>query len=611
MADSSIPADPNRFLDAVRQEIERRLSQDGQLKWSAMDPAAIRQAISKKASAGWKILLGPDYLGKDRTLFLYLPVTFPYDPPAAHVAPAAYQEWPHAEPSGRLCLWRSDDRPGISDAKALSEDYFARIGQLIELVLPGSDAERRRQEFQDEWLSYWLPADSRKVAALNNYLITAPPLAITPLFHQTLIRAGTDRNNKGHIRTPGGFWRPITVLADDPEEIKCWGADLIAVSKLSEEASGLYIPLRRITSPGMPQSLPALRAWLLDCGGSEATAAFDQAITEMQVNYHRMLLLLGLATSDGVAVNGLTVEIRAPSTGPPRGYSPHQRQRRKQIVTHPTWVIRGLAMARADREWMRDRGVDPGGAVLAKKHVILVGCGMLGSPIAEGLARAGVSQLTLIDPENLDPANIGRHILGASYAGQGKAKGLAHHIRSNIPSGNVTPIGEDVVTQTSCDIFGQGVDLVICAASDWRCEQFLMSERTKRGAPVPMLVCWLEPYAVAGHALLSMSASDHLSKLFAPDGRFLKPCFEWPGRIPTYRLPACQASFQPAGMAAALPVIAMCTTLALDCLLQRRKGSSHALWFSSSATAESVGGKLAQPMQNIPEYAWSERELFA
>jgi sulfur-carrier protein adenylyltransferase/sulfurtransferase len=571
-----------------------------------MEPSAIRQAISKQATAGWKMELGVDYLGKDRTLLLYLPGNFPHDPPRAHVWPTAYQEWPHAEPSGRLCLWREDEPPDCSSPSALVEDYFNRIGQLLTLVRPGADQELRRLEFQDEWLSYWIPANKKRVSR-HNYLVSPPPAAIMPLYHQTLIRAGTERNDKGRVRTPGGFWNPVALFSSDVEEIRQWGADLVEVNRISDNASSLYIPLHDITTPGMPESVPALRVWLRDCGGPEALAALDEALQRMQTDNSRLFVLLGLQTNNGTAIAGLTVQVKERGVGPPRGWGRRSGAR----VAHPIWEVGAMSVARADRGWTRDRCIDHGTAALEGKHVVVIGCGMLGSPIAEGLARAGVGCLTLIDSDELDAANIGRHVLGASYLGQGKAAALAHHIRATIPTAKVMPIGEDLVAQQKCNVFEPGIDLVICTTADKRCEQFLMAERFAHGAPGALLICWLEPYAVAGHALVSSSPSERLVDLFSSRGDFRKPCVDWPNGIPAHRVPACQAAFQPAGMATAVPTIAMCTSAVLDYLLHRRSGSAHLSWCADAKTVQSVGGSLAAHQEHLPGLAVSERPLFS
>jgi molybdopterin/thiamine biosynthesis adenylyltransferase len=68
----------------------------------------------------------------------------------------------------------------------------------------------------------------------------------------------------------------------------------------------------------------------------------------------------------------------------------------------------------ADRTYDRQTRIfgDRGQAILASSKVAVVGLGGIGSLIAEYLARLGVGELILIDPDRLDPTNIPR-VVGA------------------------------------------------------------------------------------------------------------------------------------------------------------------------------------------------------
>lgn len=58
----------------------------------------------------------------------------------------------------------------------------------------------------------------------------------------------------------------------------------------------------------------------------------------------------------------------------------------------------------------------------------LIGCGALGAKLAEFLAREGIAQLTLVDPDILAPHNLARHTLGTDSLGLPKAKELKRHL---------------------------------------------------------------------------------------------------------------------------------------------------------------------------------------
>ena len=48
---------------------------------------------------------------------------------------------------------------------------------------------------------------------------------------------------------------------------------------------------------------------------------------------------------------------------------------------------------------------------LAEAHVVLVGCGGIGSPALQYLAAAGIGRLTLIDDDTVDVSNLQRQTI--------------------------------------------------------------------------------------------------------------------------------------------------------------------------------------------------------
>lgn len=67
-----------------------------------------------------------------------------------------------------------------------------------------------------------------------------------------------------------------------------------------------------------------------------------------------------------------------------------------------------------------------GQVALAKAHVVLVGCGGIGSPALQYLAAAGVGQLTLIDDDRVEESNLQRQtIFSTADIGRLKAEAAA------------------------------------------------------------------------------------------------------------------------------------------------------------------------------------------
>ncbi|MBN9008272.1 MAG: ThiF family adenylyltransferase [Rhizobiales bacterium] len=94
---------------------------------------------------------------------------------------------------------------------------------------------------------------------------------------------------------------------------------------------------------------------------------------------------------------------------------------------------------RIDPAWIHSRGQDRRLRTLQDATVAILGCGSVGAPVVEMLAKAGVGKLVLVDEQTLKAANVGRHPLGVGEIDQPKASSLARRIRTNLPHLDVTP----------------------------------------------------------------------------------------------------------------------------------------------------------------------------
>lgn len=78
---------------------------------------------------------------------------------------------------------------------------------------------------------------------------------------------------------------------------------------------------------------------------------------------------------------------------------------------------------------------------IERSHVVLVGVGGVGSIVADGLVRLGVSHLTLIDMDKVDASNMNRQILYTSEdVGKNKAEQAKKHLLEIDPLASVQSI---------------------------------------------------------------------------------------------------------------------------------------------------------------------------
>lgn len=76
-------------------------------------------------------------------------------------------------------------------------------------------------------------------------------------------------------------------------------------------------------------------------------------------------------------------------------------------------------------------------SALASKHVVIVGLGSGGSPVALELARAGIGNFTLIDFDRLELGNISRHVCGINDLGRFKTLAVQDQILQKNPYAQV------------------------------------------------------------------------------------------------------------------------------------------------------------------------------
>lgn len=122
---------------------------------------------------------------------------------------------------------------------------------------------------------------------------------------------------------------------------------------------------------------------------------------------------------------------------------------------------------------------------LAAAHVIVFGIGGVGSYAAEGLARAGVGALTLVDNDTVSRTNINRQLCALhSTVGRYKSDVMAERIRDINPNCRVTSMPELYREETKERFFSQRYDYVIDAIDLVSCKLSLIQTALARDIPI-------------------------------------------------------------------------------------------------------------------------------
>lgn len=118
-------------------------------------------------------------------------------------------------------------------------------------------------------------------------------------------------------------------------------------------------------------------------------------------------------------------------------------------------------------------------------RVILFGVGGVGGYVAEGLARAGVGTLTIVDFDRVDETNINRQIVALhSTIGQEKARIMAARIGDINPDIHVEPLVLRVDEATISQIPLGEFDYVVDAVDDVTAKLLIIKASKEAGTSV-------------------------------------------------------------------------------------------------------------------------------
>lgn len=123
---------------------------------------------------------------------------------------------------------------------------------------------------------------------------------------------------------------------------------------------------------------------------------------------------------------------------------------------------------------------------LARAHVVVFGLGGVGSWAAEGLARAGIGRLTLVDFDRVCLTNVNRQLPATEpTVGDYKAEVVAERLRQINPDARVDASHEFYRAETAEQLLpAAGVDFVVDAVDNVKAKLHLLARCLELKVPV-------------------------------------------------------------------------------------------------------------------------------
>jgi hypothetical protein len=139
-------------------------------------------------------------------------------------------------------------------------------------------------------------------------------------------------------------------------------------------------------------------------------------------------------------------------------------------------------------------------------------------------------------------------------------------------------------------------DLIVSTVADWRCEQPLNYLSQNNKLPT-ILYGWLEPYAVAGHCLISVKGSGCLACKMNQFGHFELKVAKFSG-VTLKREPGGCTHYQQYGPIALLPVASLISTNVLLYLNNPIRESILKTWVSDQKHFSRANAEITEVWKN-------------
>lgn len=516
--------------------------------------------------------------GCEVTVRLVLDESFPASLPRFFLNPPdALGFIPHVDLNGQVCFL---DPEGIVIDRhrpiAVIEDAYQR---LIRTLTDGATGQNIA-DFANEWEVYWMQLPGLEVAlsGLDPNVDEAQQVLILSKSGRLAWIASAVRDVAAYYNTtalPTGFTAQY----------------------------GIFVPLEHGTVIVPPRSdepmwtLEETRRILLD-NMSQANRDRVHQLTK-RVRSHEYVIVRLPRPSGGDTIFGIRFD-------DVRGRHPLRAGGRVKSQTP-------ILLQRADRSFLVERGGSDTG--LGTKRVLLAGCGAIGGHLAMQLVHAGIQDLTLIDDDRMTIDNAFRHVLGRRHWGTHKVQALKDEIEAHLPYVRVTPIVasiESAIADATVNL--SNYDLVVLALGNPTVELAVNELLHTMPRGPALIVAWVEPLGIGGHALLAKNAPSGgcFECLYTPQDERIgivenRAAFAASGQTFSRALSGCGSVFTPYSSIDALRTVTIASKLAVDKLTGRELGNPLVSWKGDAEAFEAQGFRVSRRFASSHDQLASQR----
>lgn len=548
--------DSGSEFDRYKARLGRWLRDHFRKRTSLRQEDIAQYAQEKSLIAGWEI--ETEHSGRVLKFHILIDDKFPYSRIyAAYKSEEVYLRWPHVELAGLLCL------PGLPAPIAnLEEAITFTIEDAVALVDKCADPKFVEEELRKEFLSYWNRSANSRSKPVRSLL--------DPGNHATRVIAVW-------------YGDSYVIVGESPDQIESWLKNRGKKDSI-KTVPGVFGHLDTAPIFPFPENVRALSNLL---GSSKADV---QSVLESMPLDQDLTLVLAADSPSGEGL--MAIWLGRPSLNGFRPSGGILNSQARQLLWGRRNPMRRGKVERFDSNWVHGRGLNQSHATLFDATVLVIGCGSLGSQVANRLAQAGVGGLILVDPDLLSTANVGRHLLGIDSVDHFKATAIATQLRARFPhmrrieSYSVSWQG---LYKTKPDIF-ESATLTVACLGEWSADGQLNELTVRTQSSSPIIYGWLDENGSASHAVGLSMPGPSLSCILDEAGHMRVPESEWKVGGLVQAEPACGTLFQPYGPIDVAHAEALVSRLCLDVISGAVTLPAHRVYATSTAELVQAGG---------------------
>ncbi len=234
----------------------------------------------------------------------------------------------------------------------------------------------------------------------------------------------------------------------------------------------------------------------------------------------------------------------------------------------------------------------------------IIGCGSLGSNLAKALADAGASNFLLIDNETLGIENIARHACGFDWIGKSKSQGMKRLLEEANPNVRCISITDDAnkIIEEFPEKFDNCQALFVTAA-DGPLEHHCVHTLCRWGLTCPLIIMWVEPFALFGHAIVINKPQDVFADLFDMNLSFANPAISNSKKF-LKREAGCQSTYMPYSGLDIQNFLQDFIRIWEGGATMKSRRNYHFVWAGNLSEAKNIGAEIASSYSKMNDYSY-------